>query len=140
MKREILNEDDFLLSYIDKHEIEKAPEGFTNRVMETIILHPASSVSQGNAFLRYRVPVISVIVTACLIAATIIFGSNNQQAFDMPSFINEIIKAIPEINIGNRPQINFPGWLPWMLVAILMLFIFDKALDSVFHRERKSKH
>ncbi len=139
MKQEEFKENDILRDYLIKEESEKAPEGFTSRVMENIYLQPAI-LRRESRFIRYRIPLITIAVTVVLIAATILFAGNSGSIVPVPSYIPGSLLSLMNLNLNFDlvPELTVPGWLPWILVSVLLLFVFDRALDAVFRREKRA--
>ncbi len=137
-KRDTYN-DDFLRSYIDHGKIEKAPAEFTSETMTRIRLEATSSESNRAQVRRWVVPVLSVLVTAALITASLILipseeGSNLFSR--IPDLIPDIRIALPDPDFGFIKNINLPGWMIYGTACIFVLAFFDRALWGLFHRER----
>jgi hypothetical protein len=129
---------DFLKKYINPEMIEKAPEGFTSKTMTRIRIETQMSVSTSMAFDKYRIPVISVAVTAILITAVILLpsevsGSAGLAFLQKLSYINF---NMPEIRMISFRDLNLPGWIIYASLGALLLAIFDRAISGFFHKEQ----
>lgn len=130
--------EDPLNKYIDAESIEKAPEGFTSKVMSGILFETApwkASVSLRN---RNLVPVISIAFTILLIIAAILLPYNNNDPIAQPltNFLNSLLIQVPKVDLSSVLRFNLPATLIYVSVAILMLTLFDRALNGIFHREK----
>jgi len=137
-KRDTCN-DDFLRSYIDPGKIEKAPAEFTSLTMDRIRLETASHKPDKVKAGRWVVPVLSVLVTAALITAALIFipseeGSNLLSR--IPGLVPDISIVLPHPDFGFLRDINLPGWMVYGTACIFFLAFFDRALWGLFHREK----
>jgi hypothetical protein len=129
---------DFLKKYINPEMIEKAPKGFTSKTMTRIRIETQMSVSTSMAFDKYRIPVISVAVTAILITAAILLpsevsGSAGLAFLQKLSYINF---NMPEIKMISFRDLNLPGWIIYASLGALLLAIFDRAISGFFHKEQ----
>ena len=136
------NQDNFkkdaLREYITPEKIEKAPEGFTSKVMTLIQLNaPSFSVAERSRG-KNPVPVISVIVTILLIAAAFLIQGSKSGASALPvlSYIKNIKFSMPELSMSTLFHITFPSVVIYALLGLLVLGIFDSALYGIFKREK----
>ncbi len=138
MKTQQKYKEDTLNKYINIDTIEKAPEGFTSKVMSGIQVETApwkSSVGLRNMNL---VPVISVAITLLLCVAALLMPhvNNDQIAQPVTNFMKSILLHLPKVEFGSVLKFNLPATLIYISVAILMLTLFDRALSGIFHREK----
>lgn len=129
--------EDPLNKYINAESIEKAPEGFTSKVMSGIqfeITPPKASVKLKNMNL---VPAISIAFTLILITAAILmpYDKNDPLAQPITDFLKSVLNHVPKIDFSVL-RLNLPATLIYISVAILILTLFDRALNVIFHRER----
>jgi hypothetical protein len=137
MNKSEKSDKDILDRYIKPEKIEKAPEGFTEKLM-TRIQEVSYSVI-GLSFKKIKVPIISVLITATLTVSAIL-----GPAPDKDSVIFPILKPLSDLRI-NFPEIDFnilqgivlPGWMIYVAIGIFMLAIFDRVLNRFFQRDRK---
>ena len=130
--------EDLLRQYINPERIEKAPEGFTSKVMsalqtEILPLMRAEKVKKKNL-----VPVISAVVTILLIASAFLIPGSQTDSLAKPvlSLIKNINFSMPEINLSSIFQLTFPSVTMYVFIGILILSVFDRALYGIFHREK----
>lgn len=130
---------DILTRYISPEKIEKAPAGFSERLMTRIQVEKIPSVGRNHFLLNYKIPLVSGIITAALIISAVITSS---PASDSPiiSFLkplSDLLTALPKINFEKFAGITFPGLTIYIALGIFLLSLFDRALNIFFHRDRK---
>jgi len=130
--------DDLLRKYISPEKIEKAPEGFTSRVMAHIQIETIPSAVTGGLKKKNLVPVISAVVTILLIAAAFLIPGSESDS--LTSEVLDLIKStkfsLPEIDLSSIFRLNLPSVLIYVFIGILLLTVFDRALYGIFHREK----
>ncbi|MDO9339607.1 MAG: hypothetical protein Q7T72_03670 [Bacteroidales bacterium] len=138
MNKQEKYKEDLLKQYINPERIEKAPEGFTSKVMMRIQLEAALLKAAGRLRNKNLVPVISAAITILLIvAAFLIPGSETDlSALPVVELIKNIKVSLPEINLTSIFNFNLPGLLIYVFIGILILTLFDRALNMLFHREK----
>jgi hypothetical protein len=129
-------EADPLISYFDPKRIEKAPAGFTSKVMENIRLESVSAGRNG-IFNRIKpVPAISVAVISLLILAAFLLSGVQNDPYGQ--FVNEQIKninfSLPVVDLSPIFNHNLPQVLIWALGGIIILSVFDRALSSIIRK------
>jgi hypothetical protein len=131
--------EDILTRYIKPGKAEKAPAGFTARVMTRIQLDKVPSVSRNRFLINYKVPLIYSGITIVLILSAVITSSadNGSAITAVLKPLSDLINALPKINFERLTGISMPGWIIYIMIGIFMLSIFDRALNKLFHRERK---
>ncbi|MCX6321293.1 MAG: hypothetical protein NTX93_05725, partial [Bacteroidia bacterium] len=84
------------------------------------------------------VPVISAAITILLIiAAFLIPGSETDlSALPVVELIKNINVSLPEINLTSIFSFNLPALMIYVFIGILILTVFDRALNMLFHREK----
>jgi len=130
--------EDLLRQYINPERIEKAPEGFTSKVMTRIQIEAAPLKDTGRLQNKNLVPVISAAITILLIVvASLLPGSEaDLSALPVVELIKNIKVSLPEINLTSIFSFNLPGLLIYIFVGILILTVFDRALNILFNREK----
>ena len=143
MSRQDHNEDDILRGYINPGMIEKAPDSLTSRIMEKIESEAVPSYSIRSLLSRHRVPVISFIVTASLVAAALLLPGGaanpaaNPGANPFFNILGSIAALFSDIRISPLPQLNLPEWTIYAFIGVLLLALFDKALTGIFYRHNR---
>ncbi len=129
--------EDPLNKYINADSIEKAPEGFTSKVMSGIQFETAPLKASAKLKNRNLVPAISIAFTLILIIAAILmpYDKNDLVAQPVTDFLKSVLNHVPKIDFSVL-RFNLPATLIYISVAILMLTLFDRALNGIFHRER----
>jgi hypothetical protein len=132
------NNEDLLRKYINPEMVEKAPEGFTSKSMTRIYIDAETERAKSNVWLKYKVPIISVIITAVLILAAIFIPSGETGTFGpaVLKYIEKLDFSLPQIDMTAFPVLSLPGWTKYAFVSIVLLAIFDRAVSGVFHKEK----
>jgi hypothetical protein len=129
--------EDLLRHYIGPEKIEKAPEGFTSKVMSAIQTGKSPVKASGRLRTKSLVPAISAAVTLGLIAsAFLIPGKGDSMSLPVLEFLKNIKVLLPQIDLTSFFRINVPLTLIYGIVGILILSLLDRALYGVFHREK----
>ena len=142
MNKQNKKSDDILNRYINSEVIEKAPDGFTARVMRSIQLEPVP-LRPAPAFLRKNmVPLISVSVTILLILAAILVPGNETGKALLPAvnIIKNVKVSLSGFDLNSIFRFNYPSIVIYIFIGILILTFFDRALNVFFHqRDRQVK-
>jgi hypothetical protein len=130
--------DENLRQYISPENIEKAPEGFTSKVMTRIKTETIPLAVSGKSQKRNLVPVIYAAVTLFLLAAACLIPANESDSMMFTAFrLLAIIKSsLPELNLSSIFRLHLPSFLIYVFIGILVLTLFDRALFGIFHREK----
>jgi hypothetical protein len=130
--------DDLLRQYITSERIEKAPEGFTSKVMARVHVDTLPIMVAEKSRKKNMVPFISSVVTILLIASAVLIPGSQSDSFINPvlSFIKNIKFSVPEINLSSIFRLTLPSVLMYVFIGILILSLFDRALYGIFHREK----
>jgi multisubunit Na+/H+ antiporter MnhB subunit len=131
-------EEDPLKKYINPEKIEMAPKGFTSKVMTRIQLENAYDKVSRRSAKKNLVPVISVAVTLILLAAAFVIPGNQTDSVTpaVLKLINNIKPLLPELSFSSIFRLTLPSVMMYVLIGILVLTIFDRALNGLFHREK----
>jgi hypothetical protein len=138
MNKQENNSEDLLRQFINPEMIEKAPEGFANRVMTRINTETESvrtkSLLQNKSF----IPIISVVISIVLIMAAFLLSGSDADSSELPftEFLKNIKLSLPEINLASVFRFSLPSVVIYVFLGILVLSLFDRALQGVFHREK----
>jgi hypothetical protein len=130
-------EEDLLRQYIDRDRIEKAPEGFTQKVMTSIRSEAEQVKMSEKIWSKSIIPVISAVITLILIIVVIYLPESSYVTHQGLKFLQDL--ELPSINISfdSVKNLNLPIWINYIFVGIFLLAIFDKLLSGLFHREKK---
>jgi hypothetical protein len=135
--REKLN-DDLLRQYISPEKIEKAPEGFTSKVMTRVQLETRSLILAERSWKKNLVPAISAAITILLIASAFLIPGSQSDALQNPvlSLFKNLNFSMPEIKLTSIFRVTFPSVVMYVFIGIIILTLFDRALNRIFHREK----
>lgn len=127
--------DDLLRQYIIPERSEKAPEGFTSKIMTRVQLE-TKVVEKAHS--KNLVPLISAIVTTSLIvAALLIPGSKTGKLTDtVMSLFRNINISVPSFDLSSLFSLSLPSVTLYIVIGIFVLTLFDKALQGIFRKEK----
>ncbi len=91
--------EDYLNHFINSEMVEKAPEGFTSKVMSRVQLESAPSGSAASLWKRNIVPVVSAAVTIILIVSAFIFQGVNSSTILDTEYLKYVKLSFPEIDL-----------------------------------------
>jgi hypothetical protein len=130
--------EDILSKYINSGRIEKAPEGFTSKVMSIIETEKIPVRTPEKNRKKTLVPyVFSVFLLTLTIISMFLPGSKSLTlTIPVPEFIKSINLTMPEVDFGNIFNFDLPSIMIYGLIGIILLSLLDKALYRVFHREK----
>jgi hypothetical protein len=130
--------EDILRQYIEPESIEKAPGGFTSKVMSHILLEKQPSIISDRIRRKNPVLVISGVVTILLIIAAFLIPGNESDAISLPvlKLIGNIKASLPEIKSSPIFHLAIPSVLIYVIIGVSVLTLFDRALYGIFHREK----
>ncbi len=130
--------EELLSHYINPERIEKAPEGFTDKVMSLIEKEEAPVIASKIMKRRTLVPYVFSGFILVLISITLFLPSVESKTLSIPAL--EILRRInitmPEFDLGSLFSIDIPSVMLYGLSGILLLTFLDKAFYRVFHREK----
>lgn len=131
---------DSLWNYINQEATENAPVGFTAKVM-TAVHKEQLPVRKRLLFSRKNlVPAVSATVVVILVLLTFLIPGNKNDALFSPAIdaLKEIKISVPEIDLSSFLNFQIPVTLVYVMFGLLILSLFDKALNTLFHREKES--
>ncbi|MGC1392099.1 MAG: hypothetical protein WA816_13770 [Bacteroidales bacterium] len=130
--------EDLLMQYITSERIAKAPKGFTSKVMTRVRLETLPSMVVEKSWKKNLIPVISASVTVLLIASAILIPGSQSDSMAKPilSLIKNLKFSIPDINVSSIFRFSLPSVMLYVIVGILILTLFDRALHQIFYREK----
>lgn len=130
------DENDILGKYINPERIEKAPEGFTEKIMARIQVEREPVKITGKFRPNVLVPVISAVITLTLIVLAAIFYSPSEN-----TLFSGIIKNtgnlnfnFPEIKMNIFSDFSLPALAIYIAIGFIVLTLFDRVLNRLFHR------
>jgi hypothetical protein len=131
-------EEDLLRQYIGPGKIENAPEGFTSKIMEHILLETKTLSVPERSWKKNLVPLISVAVTALLIASAFLIPHTHNDSLINPvlNLIRNIKFSMPEFKASSLFRLSLPSVTIYVFIGIVILSVFDRALYGLFHRAK----
>ncbi len=129
--------EDLLSHYINPEKIEKAPEGFTSKVMSVIETEKITLRTAEKNKKRSLVPYIFALFIFLLTILTFFLpvSKNHVISITIMEFFEGIKVKMPVVDFGNIFSIDLPSALMYGLIGILLLSFLDRALYRAFHRE-----
>jgi len=130
--------EDLLTQFMTSERIEKAPEGFTSKVMARVQVDTLPIMVAEKSKKKNIVPFISFVVTILLIVSAVLIPGSQSDSLVNPVFslIKNIKFSVPEINLSSIFRLTLPSVLIYVFIGILILSLFDRALYGIFHREK----
>jgi hypothetical protein len=130
--------EDLLRQYINPESIEKAPEGFTSKVMTHIRMETVPLTAAVRSRKKNLVPVISVAVIILLLVAAFLIPGSQSDSLALPvlNFIKRTKSLLPELNLSSDFRLTLPSVMMYVFIGILVLTLFDRALYGIFHRQK----
>jgi hypothetical protein len=127
-------ENDILGKYIDREKIEKAPEGFTEKIMNRIEVEKSMAGAGYRVRANVLVPVFSIVIALVLIALAFIYSSpsDNQVNAGISAFFQNL--KIPAIELPSIKPLSLPSVVIYISVGFLFLSLFDRVLNRLFHK------
>jgi hypothetical protein len=130
------NEDDLLGRYINPDRIEKAPEGFTEKLMARIAVEREPLRIPREIRL---IPGISAGVTLMLIIMAIIFSSpaENTILSGVMKYLRNMDLHILQVKMDTISGFNIPSLAFYIVIGFFVLTLFDRAISTLFHGHRQ---
>jgi|WetSurMetagenome_2_1015567.scaffolds.fasta_scaffold00757_11 hypothetical protein len=130
---------DPLKNYFEPERIEKAPEGFTDKIMSRISVERSLAFAGKKAFGNYRVPLISGIVTLLLIVAAVLVPPDQTDTLfgSVLKVVGSFRLTLPEVGIFNGVGSSFPEWAIYGIISFSLIMIADRMLFGLFHKAGK---
>lgn len=137
MNRSDNSEDDLLRRYIDPERIDKAPEGFTDKIMTRIRFETVPGSNVESLWKRVRIPVISAFITVVLGVIAIILPDTGSGRFPVFDYLKDVKLPDLKIHLDSYLGFSMPALMTYLLVALVLLILFDKALSGLFSKKEK---
>jgi hypothetical protein len=132
------DKEDLLKQYLNRNLAEKAPEGFTDNVMNRMRFEPVPGELVKTKKAKSYVPLISVLITIVLIGAAYLQPATQSDFSGLPwlKFLKNISLPAFKINFDALSGLKLPDYLPYLFICILLLTFFDRSLNGLFHRQK----
>lgn len=137
MNRSEYTGDDRLSSLIQNDEPIKAPDDFTDRVMNMIAAEQAVTEVRAQRSATGIVPMISVIVTVGLTVLALLLPEKTRlpEIVGFLNFVNKIKLPAVTLNIDSLFSHTLPAITIYLIAGIALIAIFDKFLSGMFYRK-----
>jgi hypothetical protein len=122
--------------HFNPEAIEKAPRGFTEKVMTLVSLETKPVRAREKFVSRIIVPAISAAVTIVLTVCVLLLPASGYDSTALPwmKIIKNLNLPVFNINLDSLLSFNVPAYLPYLFLCILFLTLFDRGLSGLFHR------
>jgi len=136
MNKQETYDDSLLREFLNPGKIEKAPEGFTSKTLTRIQIETQSALLSKGFFVKNKLPVISVTITAALILAAVLIPASETESVGSTiwKYLQDLEFTLPVMNNNCFRDFNLPGWLSYAMIGIFLLGFFDRALYGIFHK------
>ena len=136
MDKDNSDKKDSIRTYMNPDKIEKAPFGFTERLMEE--LKHEQVTSPANRIFRkgIRIPAVSLIITGILFALAYFLVSPDEMSLTPDFFktIQNLELNLPEIDFDFLTSAPLPSLLFCLVIGVFILTLFDRVLSRLFRR------
>jgi hypothetical protein len=99
-------------------------------------LQPVAVLYRVPRIRKIAVPLISSILTLALVLIAIFSPESSNNNLPLPGFLENIEIPSLSFRFTDLTFPELPGWIPYLLLAILLLWVFDRALERIFHHQR----
>jgi hypothetical protein len=128
--------DKLVKKYLNPGTREQAPAGFTENIMQRVILETRPAPQKKSIFRQGLVPSVYIIFTIALMAVaallpTSFMGTDGSHQLLILKQVSTFIRALSPDSINTIP---LPAWLPYAFIAILFLTLFDLGLKGLFQK------
>lgn len=132
-------ENDILGKYINPEYIEKAPEGLTEKIMTRIQVGTAPLKTAGKSRFNIMVPAVSIAITAILIVISTLFSTPSEipSLSVLTKYFSNIDFTFPGLKDDSLSTFSPHTIFIYIALALFILAIFDRALNSFFRGHRK---
>lgn len=122
--------------HFNPEAIEKAPHGFTEKVMTLVSLEPKPVRARERLISRIIVPAISAAVTIILTITVLLLPASgvDSAAFPWVKILQNLNLPAFNLNLDSLLSFTLPAYLPYLFLCILFLTLFDRGLSGLFHR------
>ena len=141
MKTQQEFKEDPISRYFNPEMAEKAPSGFTEKVMSRVNLEAVPLKAKHNRKQKSHVPAISLTVILILTGIAFALPSAGNGFAEIPwiKFFHNLELPALNVSLDSILRLKLPGYLPYLFISILFLSVFDRVLNGIFHREKNSQ-
>jgi hypothetical protein len=136
MKSHLDNNKDLLREHLNPEMIERAPSGFTGKVMTRVSLEAKPVRARVKFFKLTIVPLVSITITLILTVIVLLLPAAGNVPAAMPwmKIVKHINLPAIHLNLDTLFSFSVPAYLPYLFICLLFLTIFDRGLNGLFHR------
>ena len=129
--------EDLLGQFLNQEMIEKAPEGFTSKVMTQVQIDAIAINTPVRIKNKNLVPLISFSVTIMLILAAFLIPDNTESiSLPFAEIFKNLKISLPDIDLTNLLSSGLPDFMLWVFIGIFTLTLFDSFLSIFFNRNK----
>jgi hypothetical protein len=130
------NNDKVMREHFNPELIEKAPHGFTEKVMTLVSLEAKPVKAREKLSSRIIVPAISAAVTIILTVTALLLPASGYDSATLPwlKILKNLNLPAFNLDLDSLLSFNLPAYLPYLFLCILFLTLFDRGLSGLFHR------
>lgn len=128
--------DDLLKRYLNKESIEKAPEGFTERMMNQLMTEPAYTPEKQARKPISAIPLVSLIITIILILLAVFAGKTEHAGTNI--LLTGLLKSINiswPVHIPDLSGFTVSDITVYVMSLSILLLVFDLALSKYFRNK-----
>ncbi len=128
--------DDLLKRYLNKESIEKAPEGFTERMMNQLMTEPAYTPEKQAKKRISAIPLVSLIITIILILLAVFAGKTEHAGTNI--LLTGLLKSINiswPVHIPDLSGFTVSDITVYVMSLSILLLVFDLALSKYFRNK-----
>jgi len=136
MNNKVNIENDILGRYLNREKIEKAPDGFSEKVMTLIRVEQSPVKIRSKFRTSLMVPLITAVITGGLILVSVLYSSPSESSVfaGIAEFFNDISISLPVIKLDKFQPFSLPSVVIYISIGFLGLSVFDRVLHRVFHK------
>ena len=120
---------------MNPEKIEKAPEGFTRKLMGRIEVEAPPVKKSFRIGGMQRIPAIAAAIAACLVIFSVLSGKpESSLSMALNEKLNFLSFSIPEMSKIKLPELYVPQIVVYLSVGLLVLWLLDLSLNRLFNR------
>lgn len=130
-------EHDFLGSYMNSGKREKAPDGFTGKLMARVEAEAPVVKESYRLSGTWRIPAIAASIAAGLVIFSALAGNTESSIFiALGEKLKFLTIYLPEPDKIILPEFYLPQIFVYISVGLLVLWLLDLSLNHIFNRGR----
>ena len=128
--------DDLVGKYLNRESIEKAPDGFTERMMNQLMTEPAYTPEKQARKPISAIPLVSLIITIILILLAVFAGKTEHAGTNI--LLTGLLKSINiswPVHIPDLSGFTVSDITVYVMSLSILLLVFDLALSKYFRNK-----